>query len=281
MAAVDVFSWNPRRSPVPGRLGARLPIGRRVNNFGDLLGPLVVSEMCARAGLDARRGPRRVQLLSIGSVLHFAESGSVVWGTGRNGKVPASLHRTWHLDVRAVRGPRTREFLTGEGVRVPEVFGDPGLLLGQFYTREQLGSGRPPRPLTVVPNLNDMGSGTGPHQGPAGRAFQDALLAPTQPLWDCLGTIAASDLVVGSSLHGIVVAESLGIPARLVTSPHEPSFKYDDYYRGSGRSRWAAAATVEEAVEMGGETPPVWDPEALMAAFPADLFLPDRAALDR
>lgn len=269
MAAVDVFHWNPRRSPVPGRWGSRLPVGPRVNNFGDLLGPLLVKEMCERAGLDHTRGPRRRRLLSVGSVLHFAEPGCVVWGTGVNGKVPPSPDRLRGLDVRAVRGPLTRNLLTRAGVQVPRVFGDPGLLLGQLYTREQLSAGRRPRPLTVLPNLNDGF----PHG-----AFDHAVIAPTLPVWTCLGEIAASDLVVGSSLHAVVVAESLGIPARLVRSPHEPAFKYDDYYQGSGRPRWVAAATVEEAVEMGGEDAPQWDPEALMAAFPADLFSPDRSA---
>jgi pyruvyltransferase len=117
----------------------------------------------------------------------------------------------------------------------------------------------------VIPNLNDLGR----------REFASPMaVPPTAPIDEILGTIAASDLVVGSSLHAIVVAESFGIPARLVRSGAEPTLKYDDYYRGSGRVRYRVAQTVDEAVRMGGETPPVWDCDALLAAFPRDLWSP-------
>ena len=49
-------------------------VARPVNNFGDLLGPVIVRRMLKRLGLDAQ--PKiSARLLSVGSCLHFARDG--------------------------------------------------------------------------------------------------------------------------------------------------------------------------------------------------------------
>ena len=251
---VELVHWNPRR-----RVSRLLParVTRPVDNFGDLLGPLVVRELLRRSGREHPVTDAR--LLSIGSVLHFARDGDVVWGSGVNGKTLAAPVTATRLDVRAVRGPRTRAVLARHGIDAPEVYGDPGLLVGELWPRESFG-GRPAG-VTVLPNLHDV---------PAYRRHP-GFLDPRTPVRRVLARIAASSLVVGSSLHGIVVAESLGVPARLVLPRAEPLFKYEDHYLGSGRDGFTPAATVAEAVAAGGEPPAVLDP-ALRTAFPVDLW---------
>ena len=263
---VTVVHWNPALPVVPGRLGRLLPLRRRPDNFGDLLGPVVVDELVRRRGLAEPGRPAR--LLSVGSILRLARDGDTVWGTGANGKSLTLAHDFTDLDVRAVRGPLTRDFLRGRGVDVPEVYGDPGLLVGRLWSRSELAGDRPRRAVTVVPNLHDV---AGLRRHPAALAGHH-LLDPRSPLEDCLGTIAASAMVVGSSLHGIVVAESLGIPARLVVPGTEPLFKYEDYYAGSGRTTFRPAGSVAEAVALGGEPPVDWDPGPLLDALPVDLW---------
>ena len=257
---VELFHWNPVR-PLGPRRGLRQ---RRsmvpVANFGDLLGPVVVRALLAELGLAAAPARRPAVLLSVGSVVHLAPPGAVVWGSGVNGKIASEAHDVTSLDVRAVRGPRTRAFLQGLGLTVPEVYGDPALLLGEL--RGDLKQLPPERDVLVVPNLNDGSLDDDGH----------ARLDPRSPLEHCLRMIATSRLVVGSSLHGVVVAEALGVPARVVTTEHEPEFKYADYYGGTGRASYAAAATVREGVAAGGEPGPVWDSRALREAFPVDLW---------
>ncbi|WP_369140402.1 polysaccharide pyruvyl transferase family protein [Modestobacter versicolor] len=253
---VELVHWNPRR-----RVSRLLParITRPVGNFGDLLGPMVVQELLRRAGLGTAVADAR--LLSIGSVLHFARDGDVVWGSGVNGKsldAPVTARR---LDVRAVRGPRTREVLQQHGIAVPEVYGDPGLLVGRLWPRGSLLRPGPRTPVTVVPNL---------HDAPALRGTP-GFLDPRTDVGEVLARIANSDLVVGSSLHGVVVAESFGIPARLVRPGAEPLFKYEDYYAGTGRSAFHPADSVAAAIDAGGEAPATLDP-ALAEAFPRDLW---------
>lgn len=264
MPRVEVFSWNPRRSRLPRSLTKRLPIeiGRRVNNFGDLLGPLLVERILAMHHVDPRVASRNRRLLSIGSVLHFARDHDVIWGSGINGKKSDGDYTFHNLDVRAVRGPRTFEFLTDRGIEVPAIFGDPALLLPQVVP-ELVGLSRTKRyPLAVVPNFNDIPS----------YKVTPALLDPRLPVGICLQRIAQSEFVVGSSLHAIVVAESLGIPARLVSSSIENPLKYEDYYLGTGRPDPQVAHTVEEAIQLGGEQVPVFDAEQLLDSFPLDLW---------
>jgi pyruvyltransferase len=186
----------------------------------------------------------------------------VVWGSGRNGKEPDSHHQARRLDVRAVRGPLTRAFLEHLGIPTPAVYGDPALLLPLVMPDLAAAAREPEHDLTIVPNLNDA----------SGHPQSDDLLHPQQPLATCLDRIARSRLVVGSSLHGIIVAESLGVPARLVRSAAEHPFKYDDYYQGTGRPSYQAAPDVATAIAWGGEPPPDWTPEPLLEAFPWDLW---------
>jgi pyruvyltransferase len=259
-----VFSWNPRKSRLPLRLTKRLPIeiGRRVNNFGDLLGPLLVSRILSMHEIDAREVVGDHRLLSVGSVLHFARDHDVIWGSGVNGKKPETDYVFRTLDVRAVRGPRTRAFLSDRGVEAPAIFGDPVLLL-PLVAPELVTCSRTKRHrLTVVPNFNDL----------AAYPSTSEILDPRSPVEVCLRRIAQSEFVVGSSLHAIVVAESLGIPARLIASATEDPFKYEDYYLGTGRLEAETADNVEEALRMGGEREPVFDATQLLNAFPLDLW---------
>lgn len=257
--SVEVVHWNPYRYREQTRFAR---FGPRVNNFGDLLGPVIVEKMLKNAGISPRGAKSPHRLLAVGSIMHLANEGDLVWGTGMNGKKLTTDLPFRQLDVRAVRGPLTRQVLQEKGINAPAIYGDPGLLIGQLWSREELSAKQAQRNFSVVPNFHDF-----PHV-----PSTEQTVNPTGKLWDVIGKIAASDLVVGSSLHGIVIAESLGIPARLVLSDTEPLFKYQDYYEGTGRTNFAPAHSIEEALQLGGEQLPDWDPTPLLDAFPYELW---------
>lgn len=245
-----------------------MPWYSRANNFGDLLGPLIVNEILAINGskpveptdLTEAQGSRK--LLSVGSVLHFAEDGDVVWGSGRNGKIASAEHHARDLDVRMVRGPLTRDFLTAHGVGCPSLFGDPALLIPRLFGSRISGWSRNQRDVTIIPNLNDVPISN--HKG--------QLLMPTADLWHVIQRIYESRLVITSSLHGLILAEVFGIEARLVRTRHEPMFKYEDYVFGSGRTELLASETIEEALRASSMPPPKFDADAMIQAFPLDCF---------
>ena len=241
--------------------------GPRLNNFGDLLGPLVVERLAHRENLVGADRPTRhpVRLLSVGSVIHFGRDGDVVWGSGVNGKMDESRYVFGDLDVRAVRGPKTRDFLQHRGVDAPPVFGDPGLLIADLFPEYGLRSRPKTRSVVVIPNLNDIATVTS--------RYASEVVLPTTGVLRCLHAIAESEYVVASSLHAIVIAESLGIPSRLVLSRAEDPFKYEDYYLGTGRDPIEPARSVESALAEDVAAPALsWDATALLAAFPRDLW---------
>lgn len=200
------------------------------------------------------------RLVSIGSVMHLARDADVIWGSGINGKHMHEELPFSKVDIRAVRGHLTRELLQKQGHVVPDVLGDPGLLVGELWPFMKRSEKR--YPLTIIPNLNDLGDYQASHD----------VLDPRSDLKACLTRIAESEFVVGSSLHGIIVAESLGVPARLISSSVEPTFKYEDYYSGSGRNRFKTAKTVSQALDLGGEAALKWDSGPLLDSFPFDLW---------
>ena len=62
--------------------------------------------------------------------------------------------------------------------------------------------------------------------------------------------IVSASFVISSSLHGIILAEAYGIPCvMLKDTESDDFFKYEDYYRSTGRKHFFIANSVEEALE--------------------------------
>ncbi|MGK9219631.1 polysaccharide pyruvyl transferase family protein [Microbacterium barkeri] len=160
----------------------------------------------------------------------------MIWGTGINGKVSDFRYRAKELDIRAVRGPLTRSRLESWGFEVPEVYGDPAVLLPELISPPAV----PERSqeYVVVPNLNDEPSWRG----------LPGLISPRQELSYIISKICQSEFVVGSSLHAMVLADAYGVPSVLVRSKNEPPFKYEDYYRGTGQGSFVSKDSVDDAI---------------------------------
>lgn len=238
-----------------------------LRNFGDELSPVLVREVLTQhfalrvRNLQPKDGKK---LFAIGSILHFARSGDVVWGSGVNGKVADEAHKFSSLDVRAVRGPLTREFLSTRGIECPPVYGDPALLLPLFLRRNTFPS-KKPNDYIVIPNYNDLPLFAG----------QKNVVSPLNPLRRILAEILNTKLVIASSLHGVILAEAYGVPAVLMLPEGhgEHIFKYRDYYSGTGRGDFPVASSVSEALKTDRAGKLVFDTEQLLRAFPLDMYI--------
>lgn len=249
---VPVVRWDPLRPHPDGP--------RRVSNFGDLLGPLIIRELLGRVPVVV---PDRRRLVAVGSVLHFARPGDVVWGSGVNGKMPPVALGAGDLDVRAVRGPLTRAALALAGMEPGDVIGDPALLIPELVPDlvHRAGGART-RDVTIIPNLNDRKD----HRN------DPRAVDPTAPLLEVLRAIAESRLVVASSLHALIVADALGVDAVPLASRAEHPFKYADHYAGTGRREVLPARTVEDALASSPPPPLSLDLMPLRRSFPLDLW---------
>lgn len=236
------------------------------SNFGDALSEALVERMLGHKVLVAQHPfSGQQKLLGMGSILNYAQDHDVIWGTGINGKTPIDAYHFSCLDVRAVRGPLTRNFLLERGILCPEVYGDPTLLLPICFPEFQK-SANPSKEYVIIPHYSDE------------HLFLDEPdRVSVKENWDIVvQKILDSKFVISSSLSGVIVAEAFGIPARLLIIEHENNtenlVKYEDYYLGTNRSSFKYATSVKEALEMEGEDMPVCDLEKLYRAFPFEFF---------
>lgn len=249
---VRLFYWDARP-----RLG--------FSNFGDAMSVSIVEKIMGRPiATTTTVTPGQTKLLAIGSIINYAEEGDIIWGSGINGKYPRSSDYHFStLDIRAVRGPLSRQFLINLGVDCPKVYGDPTLLLPKLFPEFQR-STSPSQEYIVIPHFSDE------HLF----CHLPNMVSVKEDWQTVVNKILDSKFVISSALSGVIVAEAFGIPARLIISQNENNtetlFKYADYYHGTKRFDFRFATSVEEALEIGGEPMPECDLEGLLHAFPLE-----------
>ena len=236
-------------------------------NIGDYVAYDLVKRVLAMKGklIKDKQDPT-TKLVSVGSVLHFARNDDALWGTGFNQKMGEKLIQFDRLDVRAVRGPLTRKFLMDRNIDVPEVYGDPALLLPYFYSRELME--KPDKKDYII--INHMNDDMAQYAG-----YEKDLVTPMQYPGSFIEAIVNSKRVISSSLHGVIIAEAYGIPAIFYDSGSgESMFKYEDYYQGTGRTDIPKVSNLEEGISMALTTPPDFTgiTRKLYQAFPFDLW---------
>lgn len=246
-------------------------------NFGDRLSPTLVQSIIGPSFKlvtitnRVNNYCKSPKLLGIGSIIQFVCNQDVIWGSGILNPVTFPRHLDLNVmktvDIRAVRGPRTRHFLISRfNVSVPEVYGDPALLLPYFLPRYKKVA-NPTIPILVILHYKDISKVKITDQN-ASLTIINALL----PWHEVVNMILDSNFVISTSLHGIIVAEAFGVPARVWRSPRVDLFKFHDYFEGTGR-RLRYAKTIPDAIAMGGEIPPTVDLKKLRDAFPFDKYI--------
>ena len=228
---------------------------RAVPNFGDMLSPAILEHFLKVPPLWV---PRRYpgKLLSTGSILSALAPGDIVWGSGliRAERVTAPRGS----QVLAVRGPLTRQYVVGD---VPEVYGDPALLLPRLYTPQALERFE----VGLVPHHVDLHA-LGASEDPAVRVID-----VRQGWQQVVDEICSCDVIVSSSLHGLIVAEAFGIPAswiEITDGVVGDGFKFRDYQLATGRDARPPLAWNEDLGKAVEHVLPgmVFDPGPLLDA---------------
>jgi len=200
----------------------------RVKNIGDQISPIAVQYATGRPILWKSHSAQP-RLIGLGSILHWANALSHVWGTG----IMNPATRLGHLRVEriwALRGKLTHAHLARQlsGLRdVP--LGDPGYLVGR-HLAALMPARAPTHRLGVVPHFQDRD-----HPGIAHLRGQDdvIVLDVRDPEHTFFAQMMSCEAIASASLHGIIFAEALGIPnAWLDFGPEDPgrAFKYHDWF---------------------------------------------------
>ena len=168
-------------------------------------------------------------ICAIGSLIPaFLDNKTIIWGSGVSNDEMLLKYKPKRVE--AVRGPLSREYLMRNGVFCPEVYGDPALLLPVFY-KPQYNVCK--YKLTLIPHHRDWDT-KDKLLNICKKCFPDANilnLADYGHWLDVIDVIFNSEFVISSSLHGIIVSDSYGIPnlfSEFIHS-HKIYTKYEDY----------------------------------------------------
>ena len=260
----EADSLKPGRA---GRIGQEDPYFQVISsNWGDALNPWLIQEI---SGLPVRfeANPKCPKLFAIGSILHHADGRSIVWGSGMISE--NAVPRESPQKILAVRGPLTRHQLQRVGIEVPEIYGDPALLLPRFLPGERQSQWA----WGLVPHYTDRNH-------PLVDSFRGRddvrIIDVRSATEDFVRELTACEKILSSSLHGLICADAYGIPNRRLLL-HEKltggDFKFLDYY-GAMHCRPelpVGASELSHARHPGKLATRFiegFDPEPLLDAFP-------------
>lgn len=207
-------------------------------NVGDYLSKVIFNDLMKKKN-KSFWSIKTKRISFIGSVIQFIGGDTIVYGSGLMKKDSCLIvaNKKLNLDIRAVRGPLTKKSLESVGYTVPDVFGDPAILLPLFYQPREIEK----RDYIVIPHWKKMENYN-----------NYPVLSPITHDWkNFIDVIASTKLVISASLHGIIIAETYGVPAIMLgDTEHSDIFKYIDYYKSTGRDSFPIAKNIEEALSM-------------------------------
>lgn len=240
-------------------------------NIGDSLAPVIYKWMLEQNKIKEQNAKKTVHLYTIGSILALKKypSDAVVWGSGIHRffgvAITARFNRIRKMDIRAVRGPVTAFILESCGLKCPKIYGDPGILMPLIY------QGQLPKVKGRVSIIRHYKSAD-KHNS---KDFH-YIDTRTDDYKTFIDEICSSEMVISSSLHGIILAESYGIPAIFLQENMDKELiKFYDWYYSTHRKNIKFAYSVEDAMSMlPMELPNNLETmrKDLMEAFPVDLW---------
>lgn len=197
-------------------------------NFGDYLSKEIVEMVSGEKVVWS--AAKNADMLAIGTILNRLIKAQKalfgkrlhVWGTGSGGKEYEYSNKHYY---HAVRGPLTASKLP-TGIKVNK-YGDPGLLSCELRKTKN----KPIKKyrLGLIPHYVDHGS---EEISKISENFPSLkMISVFDSIHNIMDSILECDLILSSSMHGLIVSDSLGVPNRWIKmSDSFEEFKFDDYY---------------------------------------------------
>lgn len=248
-------------------------------NFGDAMSADVVAHV---SGRPVQHVPlAEAEMVAVGSLLPHTlpalvnaprDVRPVLWGTGCIGPGDGSLLR--RVDIAALRGPITAS-LMAQAPATP--FGDPGIFAADLLKTRPALTGR----IGLVPHWTQADDG---EIADLVRDLDLQLIDPrTGDAISVIRQIAACRFILTNSLHGMIVADSLGVPNEWLNPAGIHSFatlKFLDYAASVGRFLGAPLDLDQVGAYLAGTLPDdlpyqagiLAAKAALRHAFPAHLL---------
>ncbi len=200
-------------------------------NLGDALSPIIISALSGLPSVHRNFDSDTPRLASVGSIAHGLKNGVVhFWGSGIDkhknpvnrelGYYTRPPNTTFH--VHAMRGPFSAEVLRNQDMEVPSIYGDPVWFLPAIMEP----AAEKQYELGVVVHLSELTGlsldDTVRHEFirywvPKSLARSVRIITTLTPptlsgLEDKIKEMTACKRIASTSLHGLVIAETYGIP---------------------------------------------------------------------
>lgn len=240
-------------------------------NLGDELSHVIVEYMLSLRNINIDKPVHgRKHLYAVGSIITAGLQDCTIWGSGILFATMLNRVKGRKLDIRSVRGPISRILLVDMGYHVPEVYGDPVIILPEIYSPVK----KEKRYKYGVIIHKDQKFSSKEDEEFISRS--DVLLIDirTRDYREFVDNVVSCEKVISSSLHGIIISESYGVPALMHQPTVEPLLKYCDWYYSTGRYTFPIARKLNEIIEMNIPSLPDLSElrEKQKAAFPYDLY---------
>lgn len=199
-------------------------------NLGDALSAVIVTALSRMPITRTAFNSDLERLAAVGTIGHAFHRGKVhLWGTGfdmgrdRNGALTGySIPENTELVVHAVRGRETAAALRERGIDVPENYGDPVWLLPKIFPDP----GVKTHDLGVIVHISELDQPTAsglvratierykipPELADRVRIINTYTPATIDGLRTKTEEILSCRRILSTSLHGMVIAETYGIP---------------------------------------------------------------------
>lgn len=205
-------------------------------NFGDELTKDIVEKLFKKKVEVHNQIDCRFDMLGVGSLINWfneiIDYKIFIWGSGLIDNAVKSINQ--NFIIKACRGKKTRNRLSKRYNNVP--MGDPGLLCNLIYKNKIDKTDK----IGVIPHYRDIDSNflnkiIKKHP----EIFK--IISVSQPPEAVADEIKSCRLILSSSLHGLIVSDSFGIPnIHLMLSDNLKSsnylrggeYKFRDYYSG-------------------------------------------------
>ncbi len=196
-----------------------------VKNFGDILGPKIIKHLSGKDAVYSGKPSGRI--LTVGSIMHCARSGDIVWGSGLHHKTSKCQKG---VNVVAARGPRSKSILDRLGFKNIKAFGDPAVLLPYIFKVDV----KVKYDIGIIPHYVD-------HK----RILDNVkdtninIINIKDDVENVIKEICKCRNIFSSSMHGIIAAEAYDIPTvwlQISDKISSKTWKYWDYYESTGRS---------------------------------------------
>jgi hypothetical protein len=202
--------------------------GKSKENYGDLLGKYLVEKISQKKVVWSK--PKKFSLnniftpiyVTIGSILAHVTNNCIVWGSGIISKEDAVKNANFI----SVRGPQTRSYLLNLGYKVPEIYGDPALILPKYYNPKI----EKTHAIGIVPHYRDFKKVYDFYKDEDSVLLIDLM---TNDVEKTTNEFLKCEKIVSSSLHGVIVAHAYGIPAiwqKFSGDVFGDDIKYQDYF---------------------------------------------------